>query len=158
MIKLNENLPSDISTFLTPDEEVIKTANDKKWDIYITNKRVFLKAGGFFGKEIVETPYHHISSIEYKKENPIPSMLIGGVCIVFAVISNQLLEAIPIFRTISVLSLLISAILAITGLAVIILALLKSPTLKLHIIGRKPITISSKIEELIRISRTNKNE
>jgi len=46
-----------------------------------------------------------------------------------------------------------STILAIIGIALIITSLLKKPTFKIHIVGRKSITISSKLEEIFRIVR-----
>jgi len=155
-MEYSENAPSEILPFLTSDEKLLKTEKSNDWGIYLTNKRVLLKRGGMFsGKELVEASYRHISSIEYKKKNPLPSIIAGVVCIILAFVINYMFSQ---TRILSLVSIGVSAILIIVGLAVIILAFLKKPTFKIHIVGRKPITLSSKIEEIIRIVREHQEK
>lgn len=149
-----ENIPSDIQSFLTSDEKLLKTDNNKEWEVYLTNKRILLKKGGVFGtKEIVEASHKHISSIEYKKENPLLSIIAGIICIIVALGLNQILNQSVFNRSIPFLGIGVTAFFVIIGLAVIILAFLKKPTFKIHVIGRNPITLSSKLEETFRIVR-----
>lgn len=154
-----KNAPSDIQSFLTFDEKLLKTDNNNNWEIYLTNKRILLKRSDMFGsKEIVEASHRHISSIEYTKVNPFLSIIAGIICIIVAIGLNYILDQ-PIFNLgIPFLGIGVAAILVIIGVAVIILAFLKKPTFKLHIVGRNPITLSSKLEEIFRIVREHQEK
>lgn len=84
--------PPDIASYLTSDEEIMKIGKSREWEIYVTNKRVFLKKGGMFKKEIVEASYRHMSSIEYVKEMSWGNIITGIVLIIFGVIVHFVLK------------------------------------------------------------------
>jgi len=157
------SIPSDIESYLTPDEKMMKIGKSREWEIYVTNKRVIFKKGGIFGKEIVEASYRHISSIEYKKQSPLGNIVAGLVLIVFGFVSGYyaLLEAkkySPILyeelNTLYAILAFLGFILAFFGIILIVAILFLSPNFKIHIVGRKPLTISGKeLEEIIKIIR-----
>jgi hypothetical protein len=148
------SLPSDIESYLTPDEKIIKTGKSQEWEIYITDRRVLFKKGGLFGKEIVEASYRHISSIEYKKESPWEGIIIGIVLIVLAAIIRLFLNDffLSIFQY-DIFALLVTIILGMVGIAVIVASFFIKPQFKIHVVGREPIPISGELEEIIKIIR-----
>ncbi len=77
-------VPSDVESYLTPEEKMIKIGRSRKWEIYLTEKRVIFRKAGFLGKEIIEASYRHISSIEYKKHTPWGDIIGGAFLVVFA--------------------------------------------------------------------------
>jgi hypothetical protein len=73
--------------------------------------------------------------------------------VVFVLLIKHFLNPLPFIRGSSIIMFGFSAILAVIGIALIISSLLKKPTFKIHIVGRKSITISSKLEEIFIIVR-----
>jgi len=135
------SVPLDVASYLTPDENVLKTGRSGEWDVYVTNKRIILRKGVMLGKEIVEASYRHISSIEYKKESPL-GYIIAGIILI----------ALAFFLGIKIHSWLY--IVGLIGVIIIIASFLIKPVFKIHIVGRKPITLSGRLEEeLIKIIR-----
>lgn len=97
------SIPSDIASFHQVLNKVMKIGKSRNWEIYVTNKRVIFRkeiGGGVFGKEIVEAPYRHISSIEYKKESPwgwdVKIHIVGRNPLVIPCASGELEEIIKI--------------------------------------------------------------
>lgn len=145
------SIPSDIASYLTPDEKMMKIGRSREWDIYVTDKRVLFKKGGVFGKQIVEASYRHISSIEYKKESPWGYIIAGIFFIGFAFIAyNFIFEYEPTMR--SILTIL-SFIMGLMGIILIVASVFITPKFKIHVVGRKPLTISGKLEEIMKIIR-----
>jgi hypothetical protein len=145
-------IPSDILPYLTPDEKLLKTTNTEVWQIYVTDKRILFKKGSILEKVIVEAAHRHISSIEYKKDSPLPSIIGGIILIALGWFANYFLNQLSLMNN-SILIIGLAALLAIMGIALIISSLLKSPTLKIYVVGREPIIISGKLKEIFRIVR-----
>jgi len=152
---INKNVPSDVSSYLTADEDILKTEKSEEWEIYVTNKRVLFKKGGIFGKELVEASYRHISSIEYKKASPL-SFIIAGICLVlFGFIQYTFLSKNRFFEPISFW---IQIVFILLGIVAIVASLFIKPTFKIHVVGREPLTVSGKLEEIIKIIRQYKEK
>ena len=158
-------LPSDIESYLTKDEKVIKTGKSREWkEIYVTNKRVILRRGGIFGKEIMEASYRHISSIEFKKPSPLGYIIAGTSFSIFGIwltiwailerghVSPLFKDILSDFFTIGIGLGLVS-----TGFGIIIIVIgfivTSAPQFTIHVVGRKPLIISGKLQEIIRIIR-----
>jgi hypothetical protein len=161
------SIPSDIASYLTPDEKVIIVGNPQR-EVYVTNKRLILKKKGIFGgKEIVDASYRYISSIEYEKEIPLRYIAAGVFVIVFGLLLNYFrpLIAQGWYLEGDILSnilYIISTGLGIGGIILIILGVFLSlgpPVFTLHVVGREPIEIRGKgLEELIRVIRQYREE
>ena len=144
---VSQKVPTDILSYLASDEKLVQTERIKDWKIYLTNKRIILKKGGIFRKELIEASYRHISSIEYKKHRPIKWIIIGIVCIASAFFVTYQLNRLP------PITVWIPVILAIAGFALIIAAFLRPAKFRIHIIGRKPIILSGNLEAILKIVR-----
>lgn len=93
------SIPSDIKSYLTLDEKMMKIEKSREWEIYVTDKRVLFRKGGILGKKIVEASYRHISSIEYKKESPWGYIITGLAIIVLAFVLNEVfLSSFPFIK------------------------------------------------------------
>lgn len=146
------SIPSDIASYLTPDEKMIKIGRSREWEIYVTNKRFVFRKGGMFGKEIVEASYRHISSIEYKKESPWGYIVAGIVFIGIAFITNNLFSS--IFEELgSIMGLVFAVFIGLIGIILLVAGVFITPSFKIHVVGRKPLTISGELEGIIRIIR-----
>jgi len=170
------SLPSDIASYLTPDEKVLKVVKDVKWgsksqifgleygaeskgEIYITNRRVIFKKGGGFleGKQIVEASYRHVSSIEFVKESRWGYITAGICVIVFAIF---------LWWFLSWLSSLIELELGLLGLLPLIIGLLglvlffitPPNRFRIHVVGRAPLEIEGDVEDAIKIIREFKEK
>ena len=153
------NIPADIQSYLTTDEKVLKKSKSSNWEIFVTDKRVLFKKGNFFGKEIVEASYKHISSIEFKKDNPLKLLIIG----IFLLVANfvQLFYFSNNFQNISNLAILSTALLIILflmGIVAIASSFFVTPQFKIYVIGRKPLTLEGKLEPIIKIIRQYKEK
>lgn len=146
------SLPSDIESYLTPDEKMIKTGKSQEWEIYVTDRRVLFRKGGVFGKEIVEASYRHISSIEYKKENPLQYIVTGifliALAFILPIVLGDYLQDLPPETTY-----LLVFVVGIIGAAVLIASFFIKPKFKIHVVGREPLTITGELEEIIKIIR-----
>lgn len=155
------SVPSDIESYLTPDEKMVKIGKSRKWEIYITDKRVIFRKGGILGKEIVEASYRHISSIEYKKQSPLVYIILGITSFVSAVFFVYWFSTIaksPSYYlsgpTIFVLGEILGLLFVLIGTIIIVSGLLKKPNFIIHIVGRNPLKISGKgLEDIIKIIR-----
>jgi len=145
------SVPSEIESYLTPEEKIMKTGKSKEWEIYVTNKRVLFKKGGVLGKEIVEASYRHISSIEYKKASQLEYIISGILLIVFPFVLPYIAPA--IYEDFPTVGLLIYAVCILIGVIVIIMSFFIRPSFKIHVVGRNPLTITGELEEIIRIVR-----
>jgi len=165
------SIPSDIASYLTPDEKVLMIRK-AKWEIYATNKRLILKKGGLFGKEIIEASYRHISSIEYGRRISL-RWIVAGICVavfgtlgllitlnfMFGNIVGWLTWYGSDFRdqlqNLFSLPIICGAILILIGVALS----LRPPVFTIHIVGRKPIILKGKkLEELIKVVRQYREE
>jgi len=158
-------VPSDIESYLTPEEKMIKIGSSRKWEIYLTDKRVIFRKAGILGKEIIDASYRHISSIEYKKRIPWENIIGGAFLVVFAFFVDDVLNLLlspltspnvrgvssdlsGVLQIITVLFLLLGIVSVAVGLLTI------RGEHKIHIVGRSPLPISGKnLEDIIRIIR-----
>ena len=147
---INKDAPSDVLSYLTPDENLLQTEKSDEWEIYVTNKRVIFKKGGIFGKEIVEASYRHISSIEYKKGSPLSLIITGIVIIALGLVQYNFLQGREFIGTISLAFLIVFTLL---GVISIVVSFYIKPIFKIHVVGREPLTISGKFEGIIKIIR-----
>jgi len=145
------SIPSDIQSYLTPEEKMIKIGKSKEWAVYVTDKRVLFKKEGVFGKEIVEASYRHISSIEYKKRSPWEYIISGILFIVLPFVLPHIAPA--LYEDFPTLELPIYVVLILIGIIFIIMSFFIRPSFKIHIVGRNPLTMSGELEEIIRIIR-----
>ena len=158
------SVPSDIESYLTPDEKMVKIGKSRKWEIFITDKRVIFRKGGMFGKEIVEASYRHISSIEYKKHTPWEDIIAGIVAIVLAffvddigslIISLFLARSRVESLNLGLVWLVFTIFFLTVGIASSVYGVLRSGARYLiHVVGRKPIPLYGKgLEDIIKIIR-----
>lgn len=145
-----KDAPSDVMSYLTSDENLLKNEKSAEWEVYVTDKRVIFKKGGILGKELVEASYRHISSIEYKKGSPFSLILTGIIFIVLGVIQYNFLHGMEFIGTISLALLIIFILL---GILSIVASFFIKPTYKIHVVGREPLSISGKFEGIIKIIR-----
>ena len=161
------SIPSDIASYLTPDEKIVMIGRNGG-HIYATNKRLIFKTEWILGgKEIVEVSYRHISSIEYEKKISL-RYIVAGICIiVLGLLVNyfrpQSTDNLYLFGMILSNWLnILSIVLGICGAILIIIGVLLSlrpPIFTIHIVGRKPIELRGKrLEELFRIVRQYREE
>lgn len=150
-------LPSDIASYLSKDEKMIKVGKIREGGIYVTNKRIILKKGGIFGKEIVEASYRHISSIEYKRQTPWGDIIGGVALIILGFFMDDIFGLfIPLSRyTRPTIELLLIILFVILGVISIAYGLVKvDAKYTIHVVGRQPLPISGRrMEEIIRIIR-----
>jgi len=148
------SIPSDIKSYLTSDETILKTGRNGEWEIYITDRRVIFKTGGW-GKRIVEASCGHISSIEYEKESRLGYIIGGVVLLIFAgglwylfhSILHFMIRTFPFFWLFDLIVLLLGLV----GLALFFVS--PQGKFKIHVVGREPLTVSGKLEEIIKIIR-----
>ena len=77
------SVPSDIASYPTEEEKILKTGHAEGKQVFLTNKRIIFKTKDFLGgKEIVEASYRHISSIEYEKKISLGYVVAGIIVIV----------------------------------------------------------------------------
>jgi hypothetical protein len=139
-------VPSDIKSYLAKNERIVKTEKSAEWEIYVTKKRAIFKKQGILGKEIVEASYHHISSIEYKKKSRIAYIILGIVVLTVLSLEGILVQD----QFISLLFFLMGLLFVIS---IVLLAYLEKPKYTIHILGRKPIEVSAKLEGIIKTIR-----
>ena len=142
------SIPSDIKSYLASDEAILKTGRNGQWEIYITDRRVIFRRGGW-GKRIVEASYRYISSIEYERESRLGYIVCGVVVLVLAGGLWYLFHG--VLRSTFWLLDLIVLLVGVAGLALF----LGSPQsmFKIHVVGREPLTVSGELEEIIKIIR-----
>ena len=144
------SIPSDIKSYLTSDETVLKTGKNGEWEIFITDRRVIFKKGGL-GKRIIEASYRHISSIEYEKPSRLDYIIIGVVLLISAFgiwyLFHGILREFPFFWLFDLIVLLLGSV----GLAFFFVN--PQGEFKIHVVGREPLTVSGKLEEIIKIIR-----
>jgi hypothetical protein len=150
-------LPFDIESYLTPDELIVKIGRSRKWEIYVTDKRVIFKPAheGRDGTEIVATSHHRISSVEYKKKDPSRYIAVGVVFVGFAIVLPILLnEIFPFVFThypteATIFSILITMSTALIGIILVGVSLFAKPNLTVHVRGKKLLTVSGELEEIV---------
>jgi len=150
-------IPSDIESYLTPNELIVKIGRSRKWEIYLTDKRAIFKPAheGGDGTEIVATSYHRISSVEYKKKNPSRYIAFGTVFVGFAIVLPILLnEIFPFIFThyptvATIFSILITISIALIGIILVGVSLFAKPNLTVHVQGKKLLTVSGELEEIV---------
>ena len=147
---IKKDAPSDVLSYLTNDENLLQTEKSDEWEVYVTDKRVIFKKGGILGKELVEASYRHISSIEYKKGSPLSLIITGIVVIALGLFQYYFWQGIEFIGTVS-LALLIG--LTLLGVISIVASFFIKPKFKIHVVGREPLTISGKLEGIIKIIR-----
>lgn len=163
--KFEGAVPSDIESYLTPEEKMIKIGGSRKWEIYLTDKRVIFRKAGMFGKEIIDVSYRYISSIEYKKQIPWVGIIGGAFLVVFAFFVDDMLGlllsplSVPGVRDVShqiaVVSQIVTILFILLGIVSVAVGLLTTRgEYKIHIVGRPPLPISGEgLEDIIRIIR-----
>jgi len=146
------SIPSDIASYLAPDERVLEKWRGGEWDVFATNNRIILRKG-IIGKQIVEAFYAHISSVEYKSLWNVRQALVGLI-LIFAGLFLPEEFIIPI-ALVGLVSFLIRAGSFIVGL---VLALLSHTSeIKLYVIGRPdPISLPTNLEPMIKWIRQYK--
>lgn len=151
------SVPSDIESYLTPDEKMVKIGRSRRLEIYITDKRVILKKGGIFGKEIIEASYRHISSIEYKKHTAWDDIIGGAVMIALAFFVDDIINVVyPLSRSQRpIVEQIFTILFVVLGLiSIVVGVLMSSARYTIHVVGRKPIPLSVKgLEDAIKIIR-----
>ena len=147
---IKKDAPSDVLSYLTNDENLLQTERSDEWEIYVTDKRVIFKKGGIFGKELVEASYRHISSIEYKKGSPLSLIITGIVVIALGLFQYYLWQGIEFIGTVSLALLIVFTLL---GVISIVASFFIKPKFKIHVVGREPLTLSGKLEGIIKIIR-----
>ena len=156
------NIPADIQSYLTTDEKVLKKSKSSNWEIFVTDKRALFKKGNFFGKEIVEASYKHISSIEFKKDNPLKLLITGIFLVIASFVQFYYILSNPIFGTPNSVFLLVSIvfliILFLLGIVAIASSFFVMPKFKIYVIGRDPLTLEGKLEPIIKIIRQYKEK
>jgi len=147
------SIPSDIASYLAPDERVLEKWRGGEWDVFATNNRIILRKG-IIGKQIVEASYAHISSIEYKSLWTLRQVLIGLILI----LAGPFLPEEFIIRmglAPGLVSFLIRAGLFIVGLILVLLS--HRSGIKLHVVGRPdPISLPTNLEPMIKWIRQYK--
>jgi hypothetical protein len=150
-------IPSDIASYLTPEEKVVIVENAEK-EVYVTNKRVILKKKGIFGeKKIVDASFRHISSIEYEKEISLRDIAAGIGLITLGLLVYYFRPMITQGwywegDVLSNVLYIISIGLGIGGVILIAMGVLLSlgpPVFTLHIVGREPIELRGRRFEVL---------
>lgn len=136
------SIPSEVTSYFTPDEIVLKQWRVKNLGIYATQYRIFLCKQGWLSKEVVEASYEHISSIELGKKRPLKRLASA----VAAILLGVLLAFSPFF-------LVFSIILWITGVALLAWFIIGVQAFTLHVVGRRAITIPKDLGEVVRFVR-----
>lgn len=150
------SIPSDIKSYLTSDETLLKTGRNGEWEIYITDRRVIFKKNGW-GKKIIEASYRYISSIEYEKESRLGYIIGGVMLLIFAFGVWYLFPSLfPILYSMTrkIFSWLFDLIVLLLGLVGLALFFVNPQgKFKIHVVGREPLTVSGRLEEIIKIIR-----
>jgi hypothetical protein len=147
------SVPSDIESYLTQNEEIVRTEKSEGWEIYVTNKRIILRKHGIFAKKVIEASYRYISSIEYSKSIPIIRIVAGIVAIIMSLVWQRIPQLEPLNKLFATSSWFIPLVIFVLGLVLILDALLVRPSYMIHIVGREPIVVSAKLEGIIRTIR-----
>jgi hypothetical protein len=161
------SIPSDIASYLTPDEKIVIIGSGAQGEIYATNKRLILKREGILGRKgIVEVSYRHISSIEYEKKISI-GLIVAGICVVILALLMELFRPMILRSSILLLMLpstwtnvvilvgIIGAILIIGGVA----QSAQDPTFTMYVVGRSPVSLRGKnLEGFIKVVREYREE
>ena len=145
--------PSDVASYLAPEEKVLEKWRGGEWDVFATNNRIILRKG-IIGKQIVEASYAHISSIEYKSLWNVGQALIGAV-LIFAGLLLPEEFIVRIGLVLGPVSFLIRAGSFIAGLVLVLLS--HKSGIKLYVIGRPDaISLPTNLEPMIKWIRQYK--
>jgi len=139
------SIPSDVASYLAPDERVLEKWRGGGWDVFATNNRIILRKG-IVGKQIVEASYAHISSIEYKSLWNVGQALVGAILIFAGLFLPE--EYIIRMGLDGLVSFLIQAGSLIVGLVLVLLS--HTSGIKLYVIGREPISLPTNLEPMIK--------
>jgi len=146
------SIPSDVASYLAPDERVLEKWRGGEWDVFATNNRIILRKG-IIGKQIVEASYAHISSIEYKSLWNVGQALIGAILIFVGLFLPE--EFMIRIGLVGLVSFLIRAGSLIVGLILVLLS--HRSGIKLHVVGRPdPISLPTNLEPMIKWIRQYK--
>jgi len=150
------SVPSEIASYFTPEETLLKNWSSKGWNIYATQFRVFLYKKGIFSKQVIEASYEHISSIEFQRKRPLGGLFcaitsfFGGF--IFIYFDFEIRGYLPPFYF--PLFLYLSLIFWIVGiLSVVCFIFVAEEGFTFHIVGRSPITLPKELTEMVRFIR-----
>ena len=150
-----KRVPTNIESYLTSNEKLLETSKSREWEIFVTDKRVLFHKNNIFGnKELIEASYKHISSIEYKKENPLLLIILGIFCFIIGYLFYYFVPIVnPDASIVGTISLIFYIIL---GIVAIVSAFFQQPKFKIHVVGREPLTLTGNLEPIIKIIRQYK--
>ena len=142
----------DISSYLTPHERILKKWRDGSTNICATDKRIILERND----NIIDAPYHHISSIELKKTRSRVKIAFVALSIIIGV----LLSTVDFFSFILIPP-AIRLIFPTIGLSLIIFAIIlfiipMGTKIKIHISNQEPVELSGNMKSMVRWVRDYK--
>jgi len=148
------SVPSEIASYFTSEETLLKQWSSKDWDIYATQYRIFLYKSGILSKQVVEAAYEHISSIELTRKRPL-SRFASAIILFVTGFLLILLDPTqyyyyytgpPIYQYMAV-------VLFLVGVGFLAWFIIGIQGFTLHIVGRKPIVIPKELTEMVRFIR-----
>lgn len=148
----------DVERYFLEEEKVLKEWVSKEWDgIYGTQYRIFFVKEGIFSKKLIEVSYNHISSIEFCRVRPKDRVIGAVICFILSIfiylffgnygygfyyggyLNRYVLGA--------------CYFLIFLGIVLFIWFMLGIRKFMIHVNGRKPITVSKELSELIKYVR-----
>jgi len=145
----------DIHRFLIENEEIQKEWASKEYDgIYATQYRVMFVKGGTFNKKFIEVSYNHIPSIEFSKIRPKERLIGAIICFVLSIFTlyiSNFFYPLSFYRGFGrpIYGIEIPAFLILLGIGLLIWFIIGVNKYIIYINGRKPITVSKELNELI---------
>lgn len=151
------SIPSEIASYLIPNETILKEWSTRDWNIYATQQRIFLIKRGFLSKQVVEASYAHISSIKFMSERRFGRLVVAILLFILSFVSFRLDLLIPP-ELISEVTLNIGIILGgsfilLGGGLLIWFVIGVDEFFTLYVVGREPITVSKELSDMIRFVR-----
>jgi len=147
------SVPSEIASFFTPGEILLKRWSVKGWNIYATQYRIFLCKNSVFSKQVIEAAYNYISSVELSRKRPL-SRLISAILLFVTGYFLMMIDPTPrYYYTGPSISHYMAMILFLIGIAFLVWFIIGVQGFTLHIVGRKPIITPKELTEMVRFIR-----
>ena len=148
---------SEIDKYLIHEEGVIKHWIFKGWKIYATTIRLILCKQGIFSRQIIDTPYRFISSVELRRRRPLERLFGTIILFIAGFLLMYLGYILPYPYIVPPQSRFpleyMSYLFWFVGIAFIIWFIMGVQQITLHIVGRKPIYIPRELTDVLNLIR-----
>jgi len=148
---------SEIDRYLIHEETVLKHWTVKGWNIYATSIRLFLCKRSIFSRQVIETLYRFISSVELSRKRPLQRLFsaiilfIAGILLMYLgnILSYPFIASPQSRLPFEIVSYFFWSV----GITLIVWFIMGVQKITLHIVGRDPISIPRELTDIVNFIR-----